>query len=411
MPVHYDFKNSSRNLPRRRNAGYKRLRFFGVLLIVAAITVAVVMIIVPDTAPQSGSDTSKNENSGTEQKTEQLSSSGENNNTSGNSTQNSSATSTQNSNNNSSQVGDGGASSNSGTDSGSSTSNTGGTSDTDNGGGSLETWYQKGSTVPGGDAGDSPVYKPNQAPGADEVIAKLKTLTSPDEVISVATAFLMKEYSSGGCCSANWNQIGAYLTAAVHTEFSSGKWKNNSIIHKVSAGNNLSTIARRYSTTVEGIKKINKKRNNLLRIGERLTVIPGKWRITIAKNSHTLNLWKQEKNGWQIFAVFPIGVGRKNSTPTGKFNISHRLYHPKWHGPDGRIFAYGDKENPLGECFLKLSGRTGRGAGRQGYGIHGSPDDTSVGKALSRGCIRMHNQDVLLLYYLVPVTTPVEITD
>ena len=41
------------------------------------------------------------------------------------------------------------------------------------------------------------------------------------------------------------------------------------------------------------------------------------------------------------------------------------------------------------------------------YRIHGSPEWWSIGKAVSSGCIRMINQDVIDLYSRVPVHTPV----
>ena len=47
----------------------------------------------------------------------------------------------------------------------------------------------------------------------------------------------------------------------------------------------------------------------------------------------------------------------------------------------------------------------------KGYGIHGSADDSTVGRSLSNGCLRMHNQDVEILYYLVPGGCPVKIVD
>ena len=150
----------------------------------------------------------------------------------------------------------------------------------------------------------------------------------------------------------------------------------------------------------------------MIRIGDKLNVVPGPWRITLSKKARLLNVWRKEKESWQIFAVFPIGIGRKNLTPNGKFVIIHRLRHPKWHGPDGRIFAYGDKENPLGDYFLKLRRVSPDGVKNdQGYGIHGSADDSSMGRSLSNGCIRMKNCDVEILYYLLPAMTPVEITD
>lgn len=43
--------------------------------------------------------------------------------------------------------------------------------------------------------------------------------------------------------------------------------------------------------------------------------------------------------------------------------------------------------------------------------IHGSPDGVDMGKPGSIGCIRMRNQDIVELFDLVPVRTPVEICE
>ena len=43
--------------------------------------------------------------------------------------------------------------------------------------------------------------------------------------------------------------------------------------------------------------------------------------------------------------------------------------------------------------------------------IHGTPDSEPMGEPLSHGCVRMRNADVLELFELVPVHTPVLITD
>jgi len=42
--------------------------------------------------------------------------------------------------------------------------------------------------------------------------------------------------------------------------------------------------------------------------------------------------------------------------------------------------------------------------------IHGTPDSEPMGIPVSHGCIRMHNKDVIELFDLVEVYTPVEIT-
>ena len=48
---------------------------------------------------------------------------------------------------------------------------------------------------------------------------------------------------------------------------------------------------------------------------------------------------------------------------------------------------------------------------RRAIYIHGSPDTADMGKPGSRGCIRMHNRDIVELFDLVPVRTPVEIRE
>lgn len=48
---------------------------------------------------------------------------------------------------------------------------------------------------------------------------------------------------------------------------------------------------------------------------------------------------------------------------------------------------------------------------RRAIYIHGSPDTADMGKPGSRGCIRMHNRDIVELFDLVPVRTSVEIRE
>jgi lipoprotein-anchoring transpeptidase ErfK/SrfK len=48
---------------------------------------------------------------------------------------------------------------------------------------------------------------------------------------------------------------------------------------------------------------------------------------------------------------------------------------------------------------------------RRAIYIHGSPDTADMGKPGSRGCVRMHNRDIVELFDLVPVSTVVEIRE
>jgi lipoprotein-anchoring transpeptidase ErfK/SrfK len=44
-----------------------------------------------------------------------------------------------------------------------------------------------------------------------------------------------------------------------------------------------------------------------------------------------------------------------------------------------------------------------------GYLLHGTNEEGSIGEAVSHGCVRMYNEDVAQLYALVPIGTPVYI--
>ena len=403
MPVQYDFREASRNTPRRNGSGGKRLRFFGLLLIVAAITVGGIMILLPkENTPAGQSDNavengSKENPSGNDKVLEH------NGNTSGN------GGSSEGDSQESGNSGNGGEEPGTGLNGNSGNENATGTGQT----GTVSSGG-KGKALPGDltESEDKPVYRANQAPGGAEALEKAASLNSPDEVMACLRAFLMKEYSAGGEYSANWSAAGQELAAVLRKKAAKNDWKAQSVVHKVAPRDNFIKIARRYNATVEGIKTFNKRKSDIVRIGDKFSIVPGPWKITLSKKARLLNLWRREKDSWQIFAVFPIGVGRKNLTPSGKFVIIHRLRHPKWYGPDGRIFAYGDKDNPLGDYFLKLRRISPHGVKKdEGYGIHGSADDSSMGRSLSNGCIRMKNSDVEILYYLLPAMTPVEITD
>ena len=64
----------------------------------------------------------------------------------------------------------------------------------------------------------------------------------------------------------------------------------------------------------------------------------------------------------------------------------------------GRTIPSGDPRNPLKAAFISLG---------DGYGIHGTAEEWSIGTKASHGCIRMRVRDVKRLYPRVPVGTRV----
>ena len=113
--------------------------------------------------------------------------------------------------------------------------------------------------------------------------------------------------------------------------------------------------------------------------------------------------------GARLERTFGVATGQSvYPTPTGMFSIVDMQRDPWWRPPDSP-WAQGLKPippgpgNPLGTRWMGLSA--------PGVGIHGTPDDASIGYSASHGCIRMLIPDAEWLFQHVHVGTPVVITD
>ena len=75
-----------------------------------------------------------------------------------------------------------------------------------------------------------------------------------------------------------------------------------------------------------------------------------------------------------------------HDTPTGNYIIINKAPNPG---------------GPFGTMWMSIS--------KIHYGIHGTNDPSSIGKYVSKGCIRMHNRDVEELAKTIPIGTSVTI--
>jgi lipoprotein-anchoring transpeptidase ErfK/SrfK len=175
----------------------------------------------------------------------------------------------------------------------------------------------------------------------------------------------------------------------------------------VQEGDSIKAIARKFGTTVELIVKGNElKRPDVIRPGQHLKVFSGKMEIKVNKSRNDLLL---TSNG-AFFKRYGVGTGRYDKTPVGTFVIAERIPEPPWWRDDGRTVSFGDKENILGTRWMAIKA-TGTTPEIKGYGIHGTWDTNSIGKAESAGCIRLKNEDVEELFELVPIGTSVTIEE
>jgi lipoprotein-anchoring transpeptidase ErfK/SrfK len=131
---------------------------------------------------------------------------------------------------------------------------------------------------------------------------------------------------------------------------------------------------------------------------------------------NTIVVNTKERRLYYIYAKgkarkYGIGVGREGFEWAGTHNITRKAEWPGWTPPPemiarerakGRILpAYmeGGVRNPLGARALYI--------GSTLYRIHGSNEPWTIGRAVSSGCIRLTNDDIVDLYDRVKVGTKV----
>lgn len=111
---------------------------------------------------------------------------------------------------------------------------------------------------------------------------------------------------------------------------------------------------------------------------------------------------------------YGIGVGREGLALSGGATVGRKAEWPSWtptqnmirRDPRNRKFAAGvpgGPNNPLGARALYLY----RGGQDTMFRIHGTNQPNSIGRAVSSGCIRMLNHDVIDLHSRAPVGTRV----
>ncbi len=130
---------------------------------------------------------------------------------------------------------------------------------------------------------------------------------------------------------------------------------------------------------------------------------------TVTINTHERKLYLSLGGGRAL--QYGIGVGRQGFAWKGVAEIGRKSFWPGWTPPPEMIDRQpglprhmdGGMENPLGARALYLF----EGKKDTLFRIHGTNEPNSIGKAVSSGCIRMMDADVIDLYGRVAKGTPV----
>lgn len=177
--------------------------------------------------------------------------------------------------------------------------------------------------------------------------------------------------------------------------------------YSVQPGELMSKIATKYEITWEALGRLNGISDpKKLRAGQAIKVIHGPFNAVVSKSKYTMDIYLGPplEKGSMYVTTFPVGLGKDDSTPTGAWLVEagKKIKNPTYYSPRGEgIVDADDPKNPLGERWVGLTGIDGHAVGKASYGIHGTIDETSIGKMESMGCIRLKNADVEWVFDLM----------
>ena len=116
--------------------------------------------------------------------------------------------------------------------------------------------------------------------------------------------------------------------------------------------------------------------------------------IVVNTKYNKLSFYENNK----LIKRYSVASGKPSTpTPTGKTSVANKIVNRPFYS--GGI-AGGDPRNPLGDRWMGVWGGSK-------YGIHGNNKESSIGKHVSGGCIRMHNAEIRQLFPKVKVGTTV----
>jgi L,D-transpeptidase ErfK/SrfK len=186
--------------------------------------------------------------------------------------------------------------------------------------------------------------------------------------------------------------------------------------HRVAPGESLIEIARAYDLGYREIAAANPDLDPFVPGTGATVTVPTAWILPSAAEPGSLIVNLSEMRLYYVVAgggeasvvTFPVGIGAEGAeTPLGAYRVVEKVAHPAWYpprsireeDPDLPPVVPPGPENPLGTHALRLSHRS--------ILIHGTNRPWGVGRRASHGCIRLYPEDIVQLYGLVRVGTPV----
>lgn len=181
-------------------------------------------------------------------------------------------------------------------------------------------------------------------------------------------------------------------------------------LYTVRAGDTLYSVARAHRLALEHLAFANGLPVSLEPVRSRRLIIPGRRLLPAEPPDDGLVLNLPERGiflflGGKYRSFYPVAIGGLGwETPVGEFHIATRTVDPTWFPPAWAGIPWPvppGPDNPLGDRWLGLS--------YGGYGIHATNAPSSIGGAVSHGCIRTYPELARELFDQVQVGTPIRI--
>ena len=167
----------------------------------------------------------------------------------------------------------------------------------------------------------------------------------------------------------------------------------------------LSRIGVRHRVPWQLLEVINDIRAERVQAGQTIKVLQGPLHARVIKHQFVMDVFAMTPEGRQVFVhTFPVGLGANDKTPVGAFKVTtgKKVANPNWRDDEtGEFYDSDNPLNPIGEFWVPIEGTEAKTKNKKGFGIHGTIDPTSIGKEASRGCIRLGDADVELVFYLL----------
>ncbi|MDC1142836.1 L,D-transpeptidase family protein [Planctomycetota bacterium] len=167
----------------------------------------------------------------------------------------------------------------------------------------------------------------------------------------------------------------------------------------VKSGDSFDKIARKHGCSMGLVYRLNgiQAGSTNLHPGDNLKVPCGKPTVVVRKRDFTTSVYL----GDYLVRQYIVAHGKNNNTPLGKTSIISMTKHPEEtaQGPN----------DPVKEMKLRWVGLATFGGNRSGIGFHGTQYPESIPGLTSRGCMRMHDSDVVELYDFIRIGNKVEV--